>query len=126
MEDKWFGPRPPRWFVAGLLFGLYFLRRDPQSVGSRPHHGKGKASRQPQPGAQGAQARAQPSAEYNESLRRTVEKRRERRALRRQGLNDSRSAVGAIVPWPMPPALIIRHTSEVHDEIGAFLFGLRH
>ena len=35
------------------------------------------------------------------------------------------AAVGAIVPWPMPPALIIRHTREVHGEVGSLLYGLR-
>jgi len=122
MDSQVFGPRSTRWFPAGLLFGLIVC------AGSAAR-GQPPASRQGQPPAKpdaGAQARAQPSAEYNESIRRTVEKRRQRRAVRRQGLNDSRGAVGAIVPWPMPPALIIRHTSEVHDEVGVFLFGLRH
>ena len=35
------------------------------------------------------------------------------------------AAVGAIVPWPMPPALIIRHTREVHGEVDSLLYGLR-
>ena len=33
--------------------------------------------------------------------------------------------VGAIVPWPMPPALIIRQTPQVHDEVGSLLDVLR-
>ena len=33
--------------------------------------------------------------------------------------------VGAIVPWPMPPTLIIRHTAEVHGEIEGLLGLLR-
>jgi len=33
--------------------------------------------------------------------------------------------VGAIVPWPMPPALVIRHTPQVHNEIESFLDLLR-
>ena len=78
--------------------------------------GQGQATGQTQ---RTAQARAEPSAAYRESLRRTVEKRRQRRALRRQGQSYSSGAVGAIVPWPMPPALIIRHTREVHGEVGA-------
>jgi hypothetical protein len=64
------------------------------------------------------------SEAYRESLRRTVEKRRELRARRRMG-SDTSAAPGAIVPWPMPPALIIRHTSEVHSEVGNFLDILR-
>jgi hypothetical protein len=35
-------------------------------------------------------------------------------------------AVGAIVPYPFPPVLIIRQTPEAHDEIQAFLFMLRY
>jgi hypothetical protein len=64
------------------------------------------------------------SAAYRESLRRTVEKRRELRARRQMGSADYQP-IGAIVPWPMPPALIIRHTREVHGEIGSFLDVLR-
>jgi hypothetical protein len=66
------------------------------------------------------------SAAYQESLRKTVERRRERRARRqRNGRDSSSGAVGAIVPWLMPPALIIRHTREVHDEVDSLLYGLR-
>jgi hypothetical protein len=74
------------------------------------------------------QPRGEPSADYQESLRRTIERRRERRARRgqAQGNAAASAAIGAIVPWPMPPALIIRHTPAVHDEVGAFLYGLRH
>src|SRR5271157_1189175 len=68
--------------------------------------------------------RNEPSQAYLESIRRTVEKRRQRRANRGQGMGDSRP-VGGIVPWPMPPALIIRHTPQVHDEIESFLGLLR-
>ena len=70
---------------------------------------------------------AEPSPEYRESIRRTVERRRERRArvAQQQGSSAAAGAVGASVPWPMPPALIIRQTPEVHDEIGAFLSLLR-
>jgi hypothetical protein len=73
----------------------------------------------------GAQRQREPSAAYQESLRRTVEKRRARRARRAQGQAEARAAIGAIVPWPMPPALIIRHTPDVHAEVGSFLDGLR-
>jgi hypothetical protein len=64
------------------------------------------------------------SEAYRESLRRTVEKRRELRARRRMG-SDASEPPGAIVAWPMPPALIIRHTPDVHGEIGNFLDILR-
>jgi hypothetical protein len=73
----------------------------------------------------GVKRQREPSAAYQESLRRTVEKRRERRARRAQGQADARAAIGAIVPWPMPPALIIRHTPDVHAEVGSLLDGLR-
>jgi hypothetical protein len=69
--------------------------------------------------------RSEPSAAYQESVRQTVERRRLRRARRQAQAGDSAS-VGGIVPWVMPPALIIRHTRDVHDDIGAFLFGLRY
>jgi hypothetical protein len=39
-------------------------------------------------------------------------------------MGDSRP-IGAIVPWTMPPALIIRHTPQVHDEIESLLGLLR-
>ena len=78
----------------------------------------------PAPAAGAARPRNAPSEAYRESIRRTVEKRRERRANRGQGMGDSRP-IGGIVPWPMPPALIIRHTPQVHDEIDSFLGLLR-
>jgi hypothetical protein len=59
------------------------------------------------------------SAAYQASLRRTVELRRQRR------MGRAERPVGAIVPWPVPPALIIRQTPEVHDEIGDLLRALR-
>ncbi len=68
--------------------------------------------------------RREPSKEYQESIRKTVEQRRRRRARRGQGSDDLRP-VGAIVPWPMPPALIIRQTPQVHDEAGSLLDQLR-
>jgi hypothetical protein len=68
---------------------------------------------------------SEPSAAYQESMRRTVEKRRQRRARRQQNAGDATGAVGAIVPWPMPPALIIRHTAQVHGEVDSLLYGLR-
>jgi hypothetical protein len=94
----------------------------------------------PQPGADRRGARAaskraqeadrvqterqnEPSVAYRESIRRAVERRRQRRARRQQGVTSQ--AVGAIVPWPMPPALIIRHTPHVHGDVDALLYGLR-
>jgi hypothetical protein len=68
--------------------------------------------------------RNEPSQAYRESIRRTVELRRQRRANRGQGMGDTRP-VGGIAPWPMPPALIIRHTPQVHDEIDSLLGLLR-
>jgi hypothetical protein len=76
-------------------------------------------------GAKAAGGASEPSAAYQESLRQTVERRRQRRARRQQNAGDSAAAVGAIVPWPMPPALIIRHTPEVHGQVDSFLYGLR-
>jgi hypothetical protein len=60
-------------------------------------------------------------------MRLTLEKRRHRRARRRQGqgLDDAPRPIGTIIPWPMPPALIIRHTPEVHGEVGSLLDVLR-
>jgi hypothetical protein len=75
--------------------------------------------------ADGAARPGEPSAAYRESLRQTVERRRQRRARRQQGAADASQAMGAIVTWPMPPALIIRHTREVHGEIGSLSDGLR-
>jgi hypothetical protein len=71
-----------------------------------------------------ARPRNEPSEAYRESIRRTLELRRQRRANRGQGMGDS-LPVGGIVPWPMPPALVIRHTPRVHDEIESFLGLLR-
>ena len=74
------------------------------------------------PGA--VQPRVVPSEAYRESIRQTVERRRQRRANRGPGTGDPRP-IGAIVPWLMPPALIIRHTPQVHDEIENLLELLR-
>jgi hypothetical protein len=79
------------------------------------------------PGRAPTQPRDEPSAAYRESLRRTVERRRQRRARRgqQQEPGAASGAIGAIVPWPMPAALIIRHTPDVHGEVGSFVDGLR-
>ena len=70
--------------------------------------------------------RREPSEAHKEEIRKTVEQRRQRRARRAQGQGpDDLRPVGAIVPWPMPPALIIRQTPQVHDEVGSLLDVLR-
>ncbi|MFO0950318.1 MAG: hypothetical protein U0835_04050 [Isosphaeraceae bacterium] len=61
-----------------------------------------------------------PSPAYQAELRRTLELRRQRRRV------EPRPPIGVIQTYPMPPALIIRHTRETHDEIGAFLDLLRY
>ncbi len=61
----------------------------------------------------------EPSAEYRAVLRRTIELRKGRRQ------NRAAAPVGKIVPYPMPPSLIIRHTREVHGEIDNLLGLLR-
>jgi hypothetical protein len=95
-----------------------------QSGGAAAPAGPDRSGAKPAPAAGAARPRSEPSEAYRESIRRTVEKRRERRANRGQGMGDSRP-LGGIVPWPMPPALIIRHTPQVHDEIESFLTLLR-
>jgi hypothetical protein len=71
-------------------------------------------------GSGGVAAGKEPSPEYRDVLRRTAELRKERRQAR-----DVRPPVGAIVPYPMPPTLIIRHTPAVHDEVQGLLDLLR-
>lgn len=61
----------------------------------------------------------EPSAEYRAVLRRTIELRKGRRGIR------SAASVGKIVPYPLPPSLIIRHTREVHGEVENLLGLLR-
>jgi hypothetical protein len=61
----------------------------------------------------------EPSPEYRAGLKRTA-------ALRKQRRRDATAQpVGVIVPYPFPPALIIRHTPEVHDEVRGLLDLLR-
>lgn len=60
-----------------------------------------------------------PSEEYKANLKRTLELRKQRRGA-------ARTRVGVIEPYPMPPALIIRHTRETHEEIDALLNLLRY
>jgi hypothetical protein len=110
---------PPIGALTGLL--LWAVVCD-----ANPAHAQAQAPRQGQASTPAqAQPRNEPSASYRESVRRTVEKRRLRRARRGQGMNGSQAPIGGIVPWPMPPALIIRHTADVHGEASALLGGLR-
>jgi hypothetical protein len=91
---------------------------------SEPGKTDGRDARAPRAEPPAAHA-AEPSADYQASIRKTVERRRLRRARRQQNAADDTAAVGAIVPWPMPPALIVRQTREVHGEVGSLLYGLR-
>jgi hypothetical protein len=61
----------------------------------------------------------EPSPAYKAALRRTAELRKQRRR------SPAPAPVGVIVPYPMPPSLIIRQTPEVHDEIEGLLRLLR-
>jgi hypothetical protein len=61
-----------------------------------------------------------PSPAYRAELKRTLELRRQRRRT------EVSPPVGILQTYPMPPALVIRHTRETHDEIGALLHLLRH
>jgi hypothetical protein len=85
----------------------------------------GKTERRPADADRAKPAGNEPSAAYQESVRQTVERRRARRARRQQNGGSDMGAVGAIVTWPMPPALIIRQTPEVHREVDSLLYGLR-
>jgi hypothetical protein len=128
----------PCLHVGSLLLGMFLTTTgDAQAQGQgRSMSSQGGAATAPagadRRGAnlaagavQGAgQPRIEPSQAYRESIRQTVEKRRQRRAIRGQGPGDLRP-IGGIVPWPMPPELIIRHTSQVHDEIENILGLLR-
>jgi hypothetical protein len=61
----------------------------------------------------------EPSPAYKAALRRTAELRKQRRR------SPLPAPIGVIVPYPMPPSLIIRQTPEVHDEIEGLLRLLR-
>jgi hypothetical protein len=142
--------KPARWFTRSLMLCALFCttavsqaqtaapgqnpppartpgKDETVGKGAKAASGGKTASRQAGKDAASQQnkARSEPSEAYKESVRQTVERRRARRArLLAQG--GASTAVGGIVPWPMPPALIIRHTRDVHDDIGSFLFGLRY
>jgi hypothetical protein len=138
-------PTPARWVLGGLFFcAACCVTRDVRAQAQKPGRGeqsaqaearKAKASDVPKAKGRGADVprddgrkagrAAEPSAAYQESVRQTVERRRQRRARRQQNAGDATLAIGGIVPWPMPPALIIRHTPEVHSEVGSLLYGLR-
>ena len=62
----------------------------------------------------------EPSPQRQAELRQLVEKRKRRRAAR-----GGATAVGTVVPHPMPPSLIIRHTPQVHGEVEDLLRMLR-
>ncbi len=133
-------PRAP--ILIGLFFGVAFClcNENQAQAQSAPKRGSETGNeaqkdrsktpaktdgRQTARGAKAPGGASEPSAAYQESVRQTVERRRQRRARRQQNAGDSAGAVGAIVPWPMPPALIIRHTPEVHGQVDSLLFGLR-
>jgi hypothetical protein len=136
---------PVGWVLGGLLFcGACCLTNETRAQAQAPGRGgksaeaearQGKAADAPKNDGRAAGAArgegraagrgAEPSAAYQESVRQTVERRRQRRARRQQNAGDASEAIGAIVPWPMPPALIIRHTREVHGEVDSLLYGLR-
>ena len=70
------------------------------------------------PNADAAKGKGQGKANPNANA--ATRKKPARRKPRGNG------AVGLIVPYPMPPVLIIRQTPEAHDEIQAFLNMLRY
>ena len=123
------GPDPGPRARPGPAGG--FPARGPSGAGAKPAGEPARKKKEPAPAAAKAKARAQdprrePSEAHKEEIRKTVEQRRQRRARRAQGQGpDDLRPVGAIVPWPMPPALIIRQTPEVHDEVGSLLDVLR-
>jgi hypothetical protein len=143
--------QPARWILVTVLVWGWVLAADRVQAqapvsGSGPSPGrKVKAEGRSKPDAGGRDAksargkdpavaaavpaqptRREPSPAYRDSIRKTLEKRRQRRARRALGPGlDGTRPIGAIVPWPMPPALIIRHTPEVHGEIDSLLGGLR-
>jgi hypothetical protein len=131
--------RPVRRVFTGLFVGAVICAAgEARGQTQSPAQGGSKASAKGQsdrPSGSGNSGRrsadrkkpstGEPSAAYQESLRQTVERRRQRKARRQQNAGDAAGAVGAIVPWPMPPALIIRHTREVHGEVDSLMYGLR-
>ena len=90
----------------------------PDGAGGREH--PASAPQEP-PRGQVADRRGGFSEAFRADLQKTLEKRRQRRARL-----EARTAPNAIIPWPMPPALIIRATPEIHGEIEALLGTLRY
>jgi hypothetical protein len=83
--------------------------------------GVAKPWRRAKPAAESAQrdlSRVHPSDRGEATARRA---RREQQQA--QGMPPA--AVGAVVPWPMPPELVIRQTPDVYSEITALLSALR-
>jgi hypothetical protein len=131
--------RPFNLALGGLLFcgvicgsGEARAQTEPPSQDGSKAGTKGKTDRRSEAAksdrrgaGRAAQGSSEPSAAYQETMRRTVERRRQRRARLQQNGAGAAEAVGAIVPWPMPPALIIRQTREVHGEVGSLVYGLR-
>jgi hypothetical protein len=123
--------------VAGFLPLVILVAATGNTLAQTPGSGKtpstqanasgatGGADRRDRDGAQKAARGAdrpqeQTSQAFRESIRQTVERRRQRRARRGQQVGESQP-VGAIITWPMQPALIIRQTPQVHDEIETLL-----
>ena len=115
--------------ASPLLLGMFFSAAGDaraQTLGQRgstnSQRGPGAADPRARNRAGAARPRNEPSEAYRQSIRRTLELRRQRPRQSGQGTSGP---VGGIVPWPMPPALVIRHTPRVHDEIESFLGLLR-
>jgi hypothetical protein len=111
--------------------GLAESTKKTDATVGRPATGTQRPVPVPKKDARVVAAQAQPapardfSPEFRESLRRTNELRRQRRGTREQGAASDGRSPGAVVPWPMPPSLIVKQTPQVHDEISSFLRLLR-
>ena len=127
--DGRFGRIPPAWTLWAAVLTCAMppasgTARGQTGAPAKKAEAAAAAKAKAKPQAKAQAPRREPSKEFQESIRKTVEQRRRRRARRGQGPDDLRP-VGAIVAWPMPPALIIRQTPQVHDEVGSLLGGLR-
>jgi hypothetical protein len=67
----------------------------------------------------GAAHAVEPSRVFRAGLRRTAELRKQRRRDR------AAQPYGVIIPYPFPPALVIRHKPEIHQEVRSLLNLLR-
>jgi hypothetical protein len=124
------GPVLAGWLAFALAGSAAARAQDAgKEAGARPGGGPDKNKGKDKAGAKkedAPAARGGPSPEFQEGIRKTVERRRQRRARRAQAMGTAEARPpGAIVPWPMPPALIIRQTPEVHGEIDSLLGQLR-